>query len=229
MSHETAAGGLSARPAAATARPAGRTSDIGDQAYRAAFVLLVCDDNGVTRVLLSRERRGSETRLGVLGGKREAADGGFPTHTASREAWEETGQRLSEATRRRLRDGELIGRTWHGQSKAHVLVHRIVEAADFDLDSRFPAGGVPPRPGSKTVQLGVAWVPLASVLDAAWRRAHMHTHASVLAAAALPFLRDTSFHPFSTTSSSSPSRVAPRVIQRPPPHISSGECRVPPG
>ena len=53
-------------------------------------------------VLLTRESRGGAVKLGLLGGKKDAADGGDPRRTAAREAWEETNERLSDATRRSI-------------------------------------------------------------------------------------------------------------------------------
>ena len=137
--------------------------------YAAAFVLLARVRDGIPVVLLAKEQRGRDLKLGLLGGKREDGDGGSPFNTACREAWEETSELLSRATQQRLLRGDVVGHlAWVAQSRAVAMVC-LADAADDSVVARAAA-----------LANGAAleWVATFLLLSPSWRAANMHTHAA---------------------------------------------------
>ena len=153
------------------------------------------------RALLTRERRGKEDKLGLLGGKAMPGEDRFAC--MSREAKEESGGALSEATLARIKRGAgllLGGEDVYFEKAGSVAVaHDLVVDKDMDVDTRFDPKKVEQRllpadpsqkkkrkkgkaPARKTIQTGLEFVSLDKLRDNEWRKKNMHFNASVLAA-----------------------------------------------
>ena len=145
-----------------------------------AFVLLILGD----QVLLPLEVRGGERRYGLLGGKGEVGE--TPPVTAAREAAEETGGKLSAATRVAISASTAIACC--PTTRAHVFLHRLAaDSPDANLHSTFD-GWAANRRGSATRQEGVTWVPVAALCNIGWRRARLHEHAQFMLRSVARFL-----------------------------------------
>ena len=154
-----------------------------------------------------------DVRLNFLGGKREELSEGSRI-VAAREAWEETGGLLSSAARDAMEGREAAAAAspssssssssssggggvappaahvmrpvlWHADAKYALYVHRV-HGTDCSLPSRVGASPDPHDVGL----LSVAAVPLARLLDTAWRRENMHPFASVQVALLRPALEE---------------------------------------
>jgi len=162
--------------------------------FAAAFVLPVTRGG---RALLTKEKRGAVTKYGMLGGSARPGETDF--QCMSREASEETGGALSLVTLARIAEGRGIldgAKVLYEQAKSFAVKHDLVHPADLDVDTRFDAGkAAAMRTGRATIakkkqkkakrpteQLGVEFVPMASLRDWEWRGKHMHHAPSVLCA-----------------------------------------------
>ena len=166
-------------------------------AFNAAFVLPVTRDG---RVLLTKEKRGQQTKYGMRGGVARPGETDF--QCMSREAKEETGGALSLTTLARIAEGRGIlkgdvdsadPRTYYENSKSVAVRCDLVVPTDLDVDTRFePSKAAAMRASRATIdkkkkktatqQLGIEFVPLAKVRDWEWRGSSMHHNASVLCA-----------------------------------------------
>lgn len=145
-----------------------------------AFVLLILGD----QVLLPLEVRGGVQRYGLLGGKGEVGE--TPPGTAAREAAEETGGRLSAATREAISASTAIA--FCSTTRAHVFLHCLAaDSPDANLHINFDRWTAN-RKGSATRQEGVAWVPVAALCNIQWRRTNLHEHAQFILRWAARFL-----------------------------------------
>jgi 8-oxo-dGTP pyrophosphatase MutT (NUDIX family) len=158
--------------------------------FSAAFVLPITRDR---RVLLTKEKRGSEIKFGMLGGKPHEAESDF--ETMSREANEETGGELSKITLARLTRGAGIldgARVFYENSNSVGVKHDLVVPDDLDVDTRFDPRKAAAmasdraiqkkRKKAKTLHLGLEFVSIESVRDWRWRNDNMHHNPSVLCA-----------------------------------------------
>ena len=156
--------------------------------FNAAFVLPVTRDG---RALLTRERRGKEEKLGLLGGKAMPGEGRFAC--MAREAKEESGGALSEITLLRMGRGagQLGEEVYFDKSDSVAIKHDLVVPEDLDVDTRFDPKNVERLPDAAqkkkkskapTVQTGLEFVSLEKLRDQKWRGEHMHFNASVLCA-----------------------------------------------
>ena len=160
--------------------------------FNAAFVLPITRDG---RALLTVEKRGKNTKYGMLGGSARPNETDF--QCMSREAKEETSVALSLITLARIAEGRgvLDGcKVYYDNSKSFAVKHDLVVPADLDVDTRFdPNKVVPMRKSRSTIdkkklkkkmatqQLCIEFVPLSKLNDWKWRDEHMH-NPSVLCA-----------------------------------------------
>ena len=106
--------------------------------------------------------------------------GEAPAEAAARETWEETGKTLSAATKQAIEDSAI-----HNGVLFAVRLPRGSE--DHSLPQQFDKQAAN-QAGSKTVQLGVVWIPVAQLRDGGWREHHMHFKGKVAVAAGLSLL-----------------------------------------
>ena len=145
------------------------------QGFMAAGVLLcLWDYNDGLNILLAKEQRkhGQPPMLNFIRGKRDSLSESA-RQTAMREAVEETGGLLSQATRRAILTarGPVL---WHGEGKYVVFVVETA-GADSNLPRRLEERGGPPDPGDASL-IGVGWRPLCHMYSEAWRKAAMAKH-----------------------------------------------------
>ena len=161
--------------------------------FSAAFVLPITRDD---RVLLTKEKRGQQTKYGMLGGSARPDETDF--QCMSREAREETGGVLSLITLARIAEGRGIvdgGKVYYEKSKSYAVKHDLVVPEDLDVDTRFEPSkaaamrtrraAIGKKKGKKiaaTQQLAIEFVSLEQVGDWQWRGSNMHHNASVLCA-----------------------------------------------
>ena len=163
-----------------SARSAKESKRSRQEEYCAAFLVPVKTwDPPEPRVLMTVERRNGVTKLGLLGGKVKAEDGGDAWATAIREAREESAGLLSNTLDWLQKDRRRYGEGWSRQCKAHVFVSGMA-LDDWDVDTRWPESRVVTEPGSTTEHLGLRWVKRSSVVDREWRKAEMHDHAAMV-------------------------------------------------
>ena len=134
----------------------------------------------------SSPHKSLERRYNFLGGKRDF-EAESPQLVAAREVWEETGEQLSNAARRRIEQGGQPV-AWVGSSKYALFA---IELGDEDahLVEAVAALGRRPDPVHDAHLFGVAWEPLRNLLDEGWCRRHLHEFAVVQAAAIRPVVR----------------------------------------
>lgn len=162
--------------------------------FAAAFVLPITRDG---RALLTKEKRGSKVKYGMLGGKALPEETDF--QCMSREAKEESGGALSLVTLARISEGRGIIdgiKVYYEKSKSYAVQHDLVVPSDLDVATRFePSKAVAMRTSRavikkkrkgatkrSTEQAGLEFVPMESLRDWDWRCKNMHHVASVLAA-----------------------------------------------
>jgi len=135
------------------------------------------------RALLTIEVRKGKQKYGLFGGKAEPGE----THaqTAAREAFEESGQVLSDATRIAISKLEPIAFKECRAARMHVAV-APVGVEDADAPPKFSEAKAN-RTGSTTKHVGIEWVDISDLLSYRWRCKQMHVHQSLMAAA----VRDT--------------------------------------
>lgn len=139
---------------------------------RPAFVLMLKSDHA----LLTREVRGGVPKYGLLGGKGQLGE--TRPQTASREAFEETGRKLSAATCQAIATQATAAEC--PTTRAHVFLHRLAaDSPDADVHLRFDRAAAN-RSGSDTVHEGLEWVPIASLRHAGWQKRELHLHAQFL-------------------------------------------------
>ena len=160
--------------------------------FAAAFVLPVARDG---RVLLTREQRGKEAKLGLLGGKTKPGEDSFAT--AAREAREESGggrgSGLSKVTLARMARGAGVlagSAVRYEQSKCVAIAHDLVVPVDLDVHMRFPKSSFRTDPKSKALQMGLEWVAIGQLCDAKWRKENLYFIADVLCARLAPSLSE---------------------------------------
>jgi len=142
------------------------------------------------RALLTREVRkcsyGLLSGYGLLGGK--ADSGETLAATAAREAYEESGLSLSDATRTTISNLDSASAfKWCDKAAMHVAV-APVGSEDVDAPSKFDKTRAN-RPGSKTEHVGIEWVEIDELLKFEWRCNEMHRHASLMVVAVRDALR----------------------------------------
>ena len=174
--------------------------------YRSAFVLPVTREG---YALLAREKKGSDTKLALLGGKAMAGENSF--QCAARGAKEESGGALSKVSLLRISRGAGVKGTPVGyyaqnqepHTQSTAVVHDLVVKEDKDVNLQFnkqeaarlraasEKTGVRPTIGKKkkstkktaTEQLGLVFIALDDLRCVKWREENMFTFPhSVLAA-----------------------------------------------
>ena len=162
--------------------------------FAAAFVLPITRDD---RALLTKEKRGSEVKYGMLGGKARPDETDF--QCMSREAKEESGGTLSLITIARIAEGRGVingAKVYYENSKSYAVKHDLVHPPDLDVTNRFePAKAAAMRTSRAVIkkkkkgaakrpteQVGLEFVPMESLRNSEWRGKNMHHVASVLAA-----------------------------------------------
>lgn len=136
--------------------------------------------------LLTIEVRDGKRKYGLLGGKAE--DGESLAMTAAREAFEESGRSLSDATRITISNlNSASAFKWCGKVEMHVAI-APVGREDVDAPSKFNKTRAN-RPGSKTEHVGIKWVEISELLNFEWRKKEMHWHASLMIVAVRDALR----------------------------------------
>ena len=138
----------------------------------------------------TRGGRTSETGLlmafNFLGGKRDSVSE-RPRAVAARECWEETGEQLSAAARKRL-ETTAQPVAWAWRSKYALFLHELGDE-DATLAERVASLGGPPNIEHDPNLLRVAWVPLRRLLSSDWLKAELHAFAREQAHAILPAVR----------------------------------------
>ena len=161
--------------------------------FAAAFVLPITRDG---RALLTKEKRGSKVKYGMLGGKALPEETDF--QCMSREAKEESGGALSFITLARISEGRGIidgVKVYYENSKSYAVQHDLVVSSDLDVATRFEPAKAAMRTSRavikkkkkgaakrSTEQVGLEFVPMESLRNSEWRGKNMHHVASVLAA-----------------------------------------------
>ena len=162
--------------------------------FAAAFVLPITRDD---RALLTKEKRGSEVKYGMIGGKALPEENDF--QCMSREAKEESGGAISLVTLARISDGRGVingAKVYYENSKSYAVKHDLVHPPDLDVTNRFePAKAAAMRTSRAVIkkkkkgaakrpteQVGLEFVPMESLRDWEWRSENMNHVASVLAA-----------------------------------------------
>ena len=124
------------------------------------------------RALLTIEVRSKKRKYGCLGGKAEVGE--TLAKTADREAFQESGRCLSNATRTVISALEPSDFTLCRRASMHVAV-ALVGDDDCDVHSKFNEE-LANRPGSKTKQVGIEWLDIKNLLNARRRAENMHFH-----------------------------------------------------
>jgi 8-oxo-dGTP pyrophosphatase MutT (NUDIX family) len=165
--------------------------------FGSAFVLPLTRDG---RVLLTKEKRGTVVKYGMLGGSARPEETDF--QCMSRAAKEESGGALSLVTIARISEGRGIinaAKVYYENSRSYAVKHDLVHHADLNVTERFEPENVKTMRASRATiekkktkkrattkraaeQLGLEFVPLYSLRSWEWRGKHMHHVASVLAA-----------------------------------------------
>ena len=161
--------------------------------FKGAFVLPITRDG---RALLTVEKRGKDTKYGMLGGSARPKE--TDLECMSREAKEETSGELSLITLARIADGRGVinGRkVYYEQGRSFAVKHDLVVPTDLDVDTRFDPGKVASmretrspidqkkqKKKAATQQLRIEFVPLTKLRDWQWRGEHMLHCPSVLCA-----------------------------------------------
>ena len=102
--------------------------------------------------------------------------------TAAREAYEESGKTLSDATRNVI---SALDSSMFKECRAASMCVAVVPVGDEDLNapSLFD-GTIANRQGSNTKLVGIEWIDIAcTLLNYSWRKVEMHYHASLMAVA----------------------------------------------
>ena len=134
--------------------------------------------------LLTREVRGGVLKYGLLGGKGQLVE--TRAQTASREAFEETGRKLSAATCQAITAQPTAAEC--PTTRAHVFLLRLAaDSPDADVHLRFDRAAAN-RCGSDTVHECLEWVPIASLRHAGWQKRELHLHAQFLVRSARQML-----------------------------------------
>jgi 8-oxo-dGTP pyrophosphatase MutT (NUDIX family) len=140
------------------------------------------------RALLTIEVRDRKRGYGLFGGKAETGE--TLAVTAAREAYEETGRILSDASRAAIESFDLAAFKECRAAAMHVAVVPI-GGEDDNAPSLFDKAKAN-RPGSKTEHVGVAWVDINKLLDHRWRTGtgSMHYHHRLMVDAVRSALSD---------------------------------------
>ena len=140
------------------------------------------------RALLTIEVRDRKRGYGLFGGKAETGE--TLAVTAAREAYEETGCILSDASRAAIESFDLAAFKECRAAAMHVAVVPI-GGEDDNAPSLFDKAKAN-RPGSKTEHVGVAWVDINKLLDHRWRTGtgNMHYHHRLMVYAVRSALSD---------------------------------------
>ena len=142
--------------------------------YMSASVAIVYKN----AILLTREKRGKVSKLGLPGGKAMLHENHGTT--AAREAHEETGCQLSEKTLAAI-VAIPIWTECRARASQHVGVLHLEDDTDATVHQRFDPAVANCNPCSKTVHEGLEWHPISNVHDPAWRKKNMHFHGDHLA------------------------------------------------
>lgn len=173
--------------------------------FGSAFVLPVTRDG---RALLTKEKRGSEVKYGMLGGSAHPEETDF--QCMSRSAKEESGGALSLVTIARISEGRGIidgAKVYYDHAKSYAVKHDLVHSVDLNVTERFEPDSVEAMRGwtsraaidkkknivaihkkkrsstkRKTEHLGLEFVPLDSLRSWEWREKNMYHVPSVLTA-----------------------------------------------
>ena len=140
------------------------------------------------RALLTIEVRGRKRGYGLFGGKAEPGE--TLAVTAAREAYEETGGILSDASRAAIESLDSTAFKECRKAAMHVAVVPV-GGEDDNAPSLFDEAKAN-RPGSKTTHVGVEWVDINKLLDYRWRTGtgYMHYHHSLMVCAVRSALSD---------------------------------------
>ena len=140
------------------------------------------------RALLTIEVRKGKKKYGLFGGKAEPDE--TLAQTAAREAFEESGSVLSDATRNAI--SQLEPTAFKECRTEHNAMHVAVAPVGTE-DATAPAHFIESkanRAGSTTKHVGIKWVDLADLLDYGWRREKVHYHQALMVVAVHATLRE---------------------------------------
>ena len=138
------------------------------------------------RALLTIEVRKGKKKYGLFGGKAEPGE--TLAQTAAREAFEESGRTLSDASR------NAISQLEPAAFKECRLAFMLVAVAPVGIeDAAAPARFIKAnanRAGSTTKHVDIKWVDLADLLNYRWRKDNMHSHQGLMVDAVRETLRE---------------------------------------
>ena len=138
------------------------------------------------RALLTIEVRKREQKYGLFGGKAEPGE--TLAQTAAREAFEESGRTLSDASRHIISQLEPAAFKECRMAEMHVAV-APVGTEDAAAPARFIEANAN-RAGSTTKHVDIEWVDIAKLLDHRWRKDNVHHHQALMIAAVRATLRE---------------------------------------
>jgi 8-oxo-dGTP pyrophosphatase MutT (NUDIX family) len=131
------------------------------------------------RALLTIEVRKGKEKYGLFGGKAEPGE--TLAQTAAREAFEESGNALSVASRTAISQLEPAAFKECRSVFMHVAV-APVGTEDAAAPTHFIEANAN-RPGSKTKHVGIEWVDIGKLLNYRWRTDNVHDHQRVMVVA----------------------------------------------
>ena len=132
------------------------------------------------RALLTIEVREGKQKYGLFGGNAEPGDGTL-AQTAAREAFEESGNALSVASRNAISQLEPAA----FKECRSVFMHVAVAPVGTE-DAAAPAHFIEAkanRPGSTTKHVGIEWVDIGKLLNYRWRTDNVHDHQRMMVVA----------------------------------------------
>ena len=138
------------------------------------------------RALLTIEVRKGKKRYGLFGGKAEPGE--KLAQTAAREAFEESGRTLSDASRNAISQLEPAAFKECRLAFMHVAV-APVGTEDAAAPARFIEANAN-RVGSTTKHVGIEWVGIGKLLDYRWRKDYVHSHQALMIAAVRETLQE---------------------------------------
>ena len=137
------------------------------------------------RALLTVEVRKGEQKYGLFGGKAEPGE--TLAQTAAREAFEESGHALSDATCNAISKLGLTAFKECRDTFMHVAV-APVGPEDAAAPAHFIEANAN-RAGSSTKQIGIEWIGISDLLHYRWRLENMHKNQSFMVAVVRETLR----------------------------------------
>ena len=154
------------------------------------------------RALLTIEVRSGQRKYGLFGGKAEPGE--RHAQTAAREAFEESGHTLSDASRNAI--SQLSDAAFKECRTEHNVMHVAVAPVgteDAAAPARFNEANAN-RAGSTTKHVGTEWVDIKKLLNYRWRKDNVHYHQAFMIVAVRETLRE---HAVSATAVSGEKRA----------------------